>query len=107
LSKKVLEEVKLNFSKLGGKTLLYIDALKDGPWIEKNIQEYSFINTDYILLDDITTDITIEWWHEFSNGKRGYFNIEDYLGWESRNTDSLRQAHGFGLIVTELENDED
>ena len=47
---------------------MFIDAKKNGPWIEKVIKNiYSFFEPDFILIDDITFDDEMSrWWMEFS-----------------------------------------
>ena len=64
LSTEIQDNVKEYFKNINGKTLLYIDALKDGEWIEKNIEFYNFVKPDYIILDDITIDKNMKkWWN--------------------------------------------
>tara|TARA_B100001094_G_scaffold171254_1_gene165603 strand:+ start:3239 stop:4738 length:1500 start_codon:yes stop_codon:yes gene_type:complete len=95
LSTKIQDNVK-NFFVKSGKTLLYIDALKDGKWIEKNIEFYKFLKPDYIILDDITINGTmINWWNNFSSNYN-CFNFVDYLGIRCRNISELNC--GFGLV---------
>lgn len=96
LSTEIQDNVKEYFKNINGKTLLYIDALKDGKWIEKNIEFYNFVKPDYIILDDITINKDMKkWWNNFSK-RYNCFNFVDYLGRECRNISNL--DCGFGLI---------
>jgi len=96
LSNEIKQQVKRYFTNNDGNTLLYIDALKNGEWVEKNIDFYNFINPKYILLDDITIDNNMNnWWNKFSLN-HNCFNWVDYLGKECRNISNLNC--GFGLI---------
>nr|QBK89084.1 MAG: glycosyl transferase family 8 [Mimivirus LCMiAC02] len=102
LDNDILLKVKKNLVKKDGKTMLFIDALKDGDWVVKNINKYQFLNADYILLDDITTSLSMKnQWMKFQSQLKYCYNIVDYLGRESRN--SSRFNCGFGLIMNNLD----
>lgn len=85
--------------------LMFIDAKKNGPWIEKVIKKYSFFEPDFILIDDITFDNEMSrWWTDFSSRKKNAINVVDYLGRDVRNS---RQSDknlncGFGLISKDV-----
>lgn len=85
--------------------LMFIDAKKNGPWIEKVLKKYSFFEPDFILIDDITFDNEMSrWWTDFSSGKKNAINVVDYLGRDVRNS---RQSDknlncGFGLISKDV-----
>ena len=98
----VQQQVRDRFCKFG-KTLLYIDGLKDGSWIERNIEIYNFINPDLILLDDITINFNmLKWWDVFSSNDKYYcYNIVDYLGRNCRNDNLTELNCGFGLCFVE------
>ena len=101
LSTNIQQKVNEYFIK-SGKTLLYIDALKDGKWIEKNIEFYKFIKPDYIIIDDITINKSMKkWWNIFSS-KHKCINFVDYLGIKCRNISNLNC--GFGLIFNDENN---
>ena len=81
--------------------LMFIDAKKNGPWIEKVIKKYSFFEPDFILIDDITFDDEMSrWWMEFSTRKKHAINVVDYLGRDMRNSchSDKNLDCGFGLI---------
>ena len=81
--------------------LLFIDAKKDGDWIDKILKRYLFLDADYILVDDITFDEKMTlWWRNFCSKHSNALNIVDYLGREVRNSKSSDNNLncGFGLI---------
>jgi len=81
--------------------LLFIDAIKDGEWIEKIISKYSKV--DYILIDDITINKNMsDWWKEFSSNNKNCFNIVDHLGKNCRNLKSSNYDCGFGIIFKDI-----